>query len=99
MSAAVAVRRTPWLPRFFTSESPFPWLLPASALMIVLGIYPLLYAIYLSLHRRNPATRRVVFDPDFNWVKVLTDERLYNAIFNTFIYVGIALILQVVLAF
>ena len=61
MTAAVAEtplpRRSSW-PRILTSEHPLPWLLPASALMIVFGIYPLLYAVWLSLHKRHPVTRR-----------------------------------------
>ncbi len=43
--------------RWLTSEHPLPWLLPASALMMIFGIYPLLYALWLSLHKRNPVTR------------------------------------------
>ena len=52
-----------WLPRWFTSEHPLPWLLPATALMIIFGIYPLIYALWLSLHKRNPVLRKNVFDP------------------------------------
>jgi multiple sugar transport system permease protein len=97
MSAATGVGRRPWLPRIFTSESAFPWLFPASALMIVLGIYPLLYAIWLSLHR-VPAGRRVmVFDPGFNWSKIFNDTEILNAIGNTFVYVGFGLIIQLTL--
>ena len=89
-------RRSSW-PRFLTSEHPLPWLLPASALMIVFGIYPLLYAVWLSLHKRHPVTRQYVFDPASNWVKMFQDERLWNAIYNTFLYTAIALVIQLVL--
>jgi multiple sugar transport system permease protein len=90
-------QRTPWLPRFLTSEHPLPWLLPAGALMLVLGIYPLLYAIWLSLHRVPAGRRQMIFDPDFNWVRLFGDANLYTAIVNTFTYVGIALVVQLVL--
>jgi multiple sugar transport system permease protein len=90
-------RKTPWLPRWFTSENPLPWLLPASALMIVLGVYPLLWAIYHSLFRRNAATRRLMWDPDWNWAKALGDERVWGALSNTLIYTGVALFFQVML--
>lgn len=80
-----------------TSEHPLPWLLPAGALMAVFGIYPLLYAIFLSLHRRNAATRVMKFDPLYNWTKVFTDERVWNAVGNTFFYTGVALVLQLTL--
>jgi multiple sugar transport system permease protein len=92
MTAAPA--QTSWLPRWTTSEHPLPWLLPATALMTVFGIYPLLYAIWLSLHRRNAATRKMTFDPSYNWSKVFGDERVWNAVYNTFFYTGVALVLQ-----
>ena len=84
------------LPGWMTSEHPFPWLLPAAALMTVFGIYPLLYAIYLSLFKRNAATRKMIFDPTHNWAKLFGDDRVWNAIANTFIYTGVALVLQLV---
>jgi multiple sugar transport system permease protein len=87
----------PWLPRFLTSEHPFPWLFPASALMVVFGLYPLYKAVETSLYKKNAATRKMIFDPDFNWTKVLFDERVYNALYNTLVYTGIALFFQLVL--
>jgi multiple sugar transport system permease protein len=91
-----SVRRS-WLPRWFTSEHPLPWLVPASALMIVFGIYPLVYAIWLSLERKHPVTRQLVFYPSWNWSKLLHDERVWNALFNTLVYTGVALIFQLTL--
>jgi multiple sugar transport system permease protein len=92
----VALKK-PWLPRWFTSEHPFPWLFPASAIMVVLGLYPLLWAIYHSLFKRNAATRKLVWAPDANWVKAFADERVWNALFNTLLYASIALFFQLVL--
>ena len=86
-----------FLQRFLTSESPVPWLLPASALMIVFGVVPLIWAIVELLYRRNAATRRMTFDPDYNWIKAFCDERIWNALANTLIYTGIALFFQLVL--
>ena len=86
-----------WLPRWMTSEHPLPWLLPAGALMIIFGIYPVLYALWLSLHKRNPATRMTVWDPTFNWLRALGDDRVWNALANTLIYTGVALVIQLVL--
>ena len=95
--AASQTGRGAWLPRWLTSEHPFPWLFPAAALMTVFGIYPLVYAIWLSLYKRNAATRKMVFDPDHNWTKLFFDERVWNALFNTFLYTGVALVFQLVL--
>lgn len=102
MSEAVVPRDRPsdlpiprW--RWLTSEHPLPWLLPAAALMIIFGIYPLLYALWLSLHKRNPVTRLNVFDPDYNWVKAFGDARVWDAVATTLLYTGIALVIQLVL--
>lgn len=84
-------------PRWLASEHPFPWLLPASALMIVFGVYPLLYAIWLSLHRKHPVSRQLVFSPIYNWAKALADDRVWNALINTLVYTSAALIIQLVL--
>ena len=97
MSSATFTPRLARLPRWMTSEHPLPWLLPASAMMIVFGIYPLLYAVWLTLQRKNLATRKIVFDPVYNWLKVLSDERVWNALFNTLLYTGVALLFQLVL--
>jgi multiple sugar transport system permease protein len=93
----MSAERKPWLPRWMTSEHPFPWLFPASALMVVFGIYPLYKAIETSLYKKNAATRKLVFDPDHNWTKLFNDERVWDALYNTLFYTGIALSFQLVL--
>ena len=93
----IQAAKKPWLPAWFTSEHPLPWLLPASVLMLVFGLFPLLWAIKESLYKRNAATRKMTFDPDYNWVKALYDERIWNALYNTLLYTGIALVIQLVL--
>ena len=85
------------LPRWLSSEHPFPWIFPASALMIVFGLYPLIYAVWLSLERKHPVTRKLTFAPTYNWGKLLGDERVWNALANTLIYTSIALAVQLVL--
>ena len=85
------------MPRWLASEHPFPWLLPASALMIIFGVYPLLYAIWLSLQRKHPVSRQLVFSPSWNWSKAFADDRVWNALANTLIYTSVALIVQLVL--
>src|SRR5947208_6052099 len=91
------LRASPRMPRWLSSEQPFPWLLPASALMVVLGIYPLVYAVWLSLHKRNPVLRTNVFDPAYNWTKAFEDGRVWHAMGDTFLYTGIALAIELVL--
>jgi multiple sugar transport system permease protein len=93
----VATPKTPWLPRWFTSEAPLPWLLPASALMVVFGLYPLFEAVRTSLYKKNAATRKLVFDPLYNWTKVFEDPRMWDALLHTLMYTGIAIVFQLVL--
>ena len=97
MSSDSFTPRHAWLPRWMTSEHPLPWLLPAAALMVVFGIFPLYKAIETSLYKRNAATRKMIFDPTHNWSKVFFDERVWNALFNTLFYTGVALLFQLVL--
>jgi multiple sugar transport system permease protein len=85
------------LPKFLSGEHPFPWLLPATAMMVVFGVYPLIYAIWISLHKRNAATRVNVWDPTYNGIRALSDDRVWNALFNTLTYTSLALIIQLVL--
>ena len=85
------------LPRCLTSEHPLPWILPATATLVVFGLYPILYAIWLSLHRRHPVTRENQFNPEWNWSRVFADERVWDAIAVTFTYTFVAIVIQLVL--
>lgn len=85
------------MPRWLTSEHPLPWLLPATALLVVIGLYPILYAAWLTLFRRNPVTRENSFEPSWNWSKVFTDDRVMDAIVTTFMYTGIAITIELIL--
>jgi multiple sugar transport system permease protein len=81
-------------PNWLTSEHPLPWLFPATAALIVFGVYPILYALWLSLLRRNPVTRENVWEPAWNWAKVLSDQRVWDAIGTTYLYTIVALLIQ-----
>ena len=92
-------RRSPsWvMPRWLTSEHPFPWVFPATATLIVFMLYPIIYSIWLSLHRRHPVTRESQFNPEWNWSRVIVDERVWDAISVTYMYTGVAIIIQLAL--
>ena len=85
------------MPRFLTSEHPFPWLAPITAMIIAFGMYPLAYAFWLSMFKRNPVTRINVFNPAWNWTKMFYDERVWGAIGHTYLYTIIALTIELVL--
>lgn len=100
-SRAVGASRTPKrgfvMPRFLTSEHPFPWLLPITAMLLVFGIYPLLYSIWLSMQTRNRVTRQYVFSGADQWIKAFGDERVWNAMSVTLTYTAVCLAIQLVL--
>ncbi len=85
MAGAVGDRRSSRfsLRHMLSSEHPLPWLFPVTAVLIAFGVYPLLYALWLSLLKRNPVKRISVFDPDWNWLKIFGDDRVWGAIGHT----------------
>lgn len=85
------------LPRWLTSEHPLPWLFPSIALLLVFGLYPILYSLWLTFFKRNPATRVEKFDPAWNWVKLWGDDRVWDALQVTLTYTFVAIVLQLVL--
>ncbi|HJT12488.1 MAG TPA: sugar ABC transporter permease [Dongiaceae bacterium] len=85
------------LRHILSSEHPLPWLFPVTAVLIAFGVYPLLYALWLSLHKRNPVKRISVFDPDWNWLKIFGDERVWGAIGHTYLYTGVAIVIELML--
>lgn len=85
------------LPRWLTSEHPLPWLFPVTSLLIVFGLYPVLYSLWLSFYKRNPATRKEKFMPSWNWEKLISDERVWDAVQITFTYALLALAIQLIL--
>jgi len=85
------------LPRWLTSEHPLPWLFPVTSLLIVFGLYPVLYSLWLSFFKRNPATRKETFLPSYNWQKLLSDERVWDAVQITLTYAFFALAIQLIL--
>ncbi len=98
MTMVVDRREKFWTaPRWLTSEHPLPWVLPATATLLIFGLYPILYAIWLSLHRRHPVTRENQWNPEWNWSRVIVDERVWDAISVTYLYTGVAIVIQLAL--
>lgn len=70
---------------------------PVTSLLLVFGLYPILYSLWLSFYKRNPATRKETFLPSYNWEKLFADDRVWDAIQITFTYAFVALALQLIL--
>lgn len=85
------------LPRFMTAEHPLPWLLPITAVLLVFGLYPLGYSVWLSLHKRNVVTRQLEWAGSHQWAKAFADARMWDALGTTLFYTFAALAAQLVL--
>ncbi|MFO1036646.1 MAG: sugar ABC transporter permease [Geminicoccaceae bacterium] len=96
----MAERSTPGkltLPRWLTTDHPFPWLAPLTAMLLAFGIYPLLYAFWLSTQERNRVTRQYDFVGLKQWATALNDERMWHALGITCIYTLACLAVQLTL--
>src|SRR3954451_726896 len=79
------------------NKAGYLFLLPWLVGLIVITIGPMLASLYLSFTNYSliQAPKWVGFD---NYVRMLNDERLHNALKVTFIYVVVSVPLQVMLA-
>jgi len=89
----------PWsfLPAWLTSDNPLPWLAPLIAMILAFGIYPLIYAVWLTMNQQNRFTRKIEFIGAQNWVKAFGDERLWGSLSVTVVYTVTCLLIQVAL--
>lgn len=83
--------------RIAISDSPWPWLLPLVALLVVFTIYPLLYNVWLSFHEFAPRTRTLKFVGVDNWIQLWNDSRFWGALGVTFVYFFVALVIEIAL--
>ncbi|RVT70265.1 sugar ABC transporter permease [Agrobacterium sp. CNPSo 2736] len=83
--------------RIAISDSPWPWLLPLIALLIVFTIYPLIYNVWLSFHEFVPRKRTLAFVGFDNWIQLWNDTRFWGALGVTFVYFVVALTIEIVL--
>ena len=83
--------------RIAISDSPWPWLLPLIALLMVFTIYPLIYNVWLSFHEFVPRKRTLAFVGFDNWIQLWNDTRFWRALGVTFVYFVVALTIEIVL--
>ncbi|MGI9509280.1 MAG: carbohydrate ABC transporter permease [Geminicoccaceae bacterium] len=101
MATLASERRDRWpaaiLPGWLTSDHPLPWLAPMLAMILAFGIYPLLYAVWLTMNQQNRFTRQIEFVGADNWLKAFGDERMWGSLGVTFTYTVACLVIQVAL--
>ncbi|PST18663.1 sugar ABC transporter permease [Mesorhizobium plurifarium] len=83
--------------RIAISDSPWPWLLPLIALLVVFTIYPFIYNVWLSFHEFVPKSRGLKFVGVDNWIQLWNDSRFWGALGVTFLYFAVALTIEIVL--
>lgn len=97
IAAGGTVARRSWLPRWLTAESALGWLMPVVVLLLVFGVYPLLYSIWLTLQERSRVTRQFEFVGLKQWALALSDPRTWDSFQVTLTYTLVCLVFQVVL--
>ena len=90
-------RRPPRTARRYISDSPWIWLSPLLAMLLVFALYPFFYNIWLSLHEFVPRQRGLAWVGFDNWAKLFDDSRMWGALWVTLAYTGICLAIQLVL--
>jgi multiple sugar transport system permease protein len=93
-----------WAPRWWRRLDNNPWgfILPASAYLIALSIYPLVSSFLLSLHEYHIDSRSFTWVGLGNYAAIFHNPEFYTAFRNTIIFtiatVGVELILGMALA-
>ena len=85
------------LPKFLTSDSAFPWLLPLVTMLIVFAIIPFFYNIYLSFHEFVPLKRKLVYTGFDNWIILFNDPIFWNSFKVTLYYTSVCLFIELIL--
>jgi len=85
---------------FFSSKYTVCYLLFPSLLMITLVlVYPLFYSFYLSFMEWNIAYARIQFKGIGNYIELIFDSALRQALFNNILYAAICLTVELLIGF
>ncbi len=87
-------RRPPW--RRGEAVLGFVYILPASIVLAVFHFWPMIYAVYISLHRWRVIKQAYVGLANYRWV--LTNDKFWNALKVTIYYVIGTVPIQLALA-
>ncbi|XWN30308.1 MAG: sugar ABC transporter permease [Devosia sp.] len=92
--ASMAPRQPSALARF--ADKRFNWLLlwPSILLLLLVGLFPVLYSLTVSFQKINRRVTDTSFQGFDNYERLLTDDRFWEAVANTAIITAVALPLQ-----
>jgi len=74
-----------------------PFIVPSLILIALITIYPAVYALYLSVHRKLPIFGISRFTGLDNYLFLVGDERFWNAFRNTLYFTVVSVTLELVL--
>jgi multiple sugar transport system permease protein len=99
LSALTKSRSQPLLNRLSISDTALKWifLLPSVAILAFLSLYPFFRGIWMSLHSWPLAGREVEFVGMANYGELLSSERFLNALWNTAVFTGVSVTIEIVL--
>lgn len=100
MSAeAATTRQQPFLNRIEVSDDHLKWifLLPSVAVLAFLTLYPFLQGIWMSAHDWPLGSSEHIFIGASQYADVLGSGRFQNALWNTAIFTGLGVTVQIVL--
>jgi multiple sugar transport system permease protein len=86
---------TGWLDR----HTRFLFILPAIFYALLLGVFPLIFSLYLVFHSWQPGSGGITFIGLNNLKNLLTDIRFWRSLQVTFLYVVLAVGVEVVFGF
>jgi len=77
----------------------FDWLLvfPSIAVLLLVGLFPVLYSLVVSFQKINRRVTDTSFQGLYNYERLLGDDRFWEAVLHTGIVTAVALPLQLVL--
>jgi len=78
-------------------ESGTSFISPALVLLFFITVYPVLYVLYLSLHRRLLIFDISRFVGADNYLFLVQDDRFWNALRNTVYFTGVSISLELIL--
>jgi lactose/L-arabinose transport system permease protein len=80
----------------YNTFTPYLFLLPFLTFFVIFWIYPIVYSLYLSL--LNTRGRPWLFQPMFNWERLISDPQFISALQNTVIILLVQMPLMLSLA-
>lgn len=99
-AGAVPAWREPPRPGAFSrfADRQFRWLLlwPSIAILLLVGLFPVIYSLIVSFQKINRRITDTSFQGLDNYERLLSDDRFWEAVVNTAIMTGVALPLQLI---